>query len=205
MRDLKKLEKKHGQLRKRRMEEMTSFERIWHYYFNMEYDIILTEAEETIRAIYELAYNAVLKYFPAYSINRIASFLVRYLEEKKGISRTHRQCITYVNEAINLFGEPVEIEKEKRKQLYIARLNLLSMKAEQSKDYSAALKAASKAAELENFNVEADEKFREMMKNMEAKEVVFASSMDQLKELVEQRRKKLLDSSEEAEIVEDED
>src|SRR5690606_35287174 len=165
MRDLKKLEKKHGQLRKRRMEEMTSFERIWHYYFNMEYDIILTPAEETTRQIYETAYNAVLKYFPAYSIHRVASFLVRHLEEKMTITRTHRQCITYVNESINLFGEPVEIDKEKRKQLYISRLNLLSMKAEQAQDFSSAMKAASKAAELENFNVEADEKFRDMMKN----------------------------------------
>lgn len=205
MRDLKKLEKKHGQLRKRRMEEMTSFERIWNYYFNMEYDIMLTPAEEITRQIYETAYNAVLKYFPAYSIHRVASFLARHLEEKQGIERTHRQCITYVNESINLFGEPVEIDKEKRKQLYISRLNLLSMKAEQSQDFNAAQKAIAKAAELENFNVEADEKFRDMMKNMEAKEVVFASSMDQLKELVEQRRKRLLESSDEAEIVEDED
>lgn len=184
---------------------MNSFDRIWMYYFDLEYDSVLTELEEFQRRVYELAFKLVQKYYPGYSIHRIAAFLRRQLAENEGfkVSRSDRQCITYVQEAIRLFGEPIEEDKEFKRKLYIGRLLALAAKAENAKDFNAAIKANEKAAALEDFNQDADERIREILKKQEAKEVVFASSKEQLETLIAERRKKYLEQAEEAELADD--
>lgn len=205
MRDVKKLEKKHGNLPRRRMEELSTLDRIWHWYFNPDYDIVLTPQEEKVRVILEKAYKLIQQYYPRYSFHRIANFLSKRLELDEGpeMSRGYRQCLTYLDDSIKVFSKPVDVNKEFRRQVYINRFHNLSVSAEKEKNYAAAVKAVEKAAELENFHQDADERIRDMVKNKEAKEVVFVSSMEQLQKEVELRRKERMELIPEAEEVDD--
>lgn len=205
MRHTKRVEKKHGSLPRRKHEDLTRQERLWLWYFDLEYDIPLTPADENYRKALEIAYKAVIQYYPRYSLHRVATFLSKKLAESEEFegSREYRQCLTYVQDSINLFSEPLDVEKEFKRQLYINRFMDLSGKAEKKKDWAAAVRAVEKAAELENFNQETDEKMREMMKNFSAKEVTFAHSMAELSKLVEERRKERMESIPEAETVDD--
>ncbi len=202
MRDIKKLEKDHGNLKRRRFADLSSIDRIYHWYFDMEHDIVLTEWEQKYRHALELAYKMLQKYYFDYSFERIATFLNKKLNEDPefGEKRAHRQCITYLHDSIKVFGRPVDVDKEFRRQLYIRKFHNLSEKAEKSENYAAAVKAIEKAAELENFHQDADERFRELLKNFEAKEIVFAASTEDLKKMIEERRKALTESIPEAEL-----
>jgi hypothetical protein len=206
MRDVKRLEKKHGQLQRRRMQELSTTDRIWHWYFNMDYDIVLTDAEEQTREILQKTYEILLRYYPAYSFHRIANFVSKHIQDNLGISRTQRQCLNYVTDAIQIFGEPVDVSKEFKKTVYINRLNYLSHKAEKEKDFSAAIKAVEKAADLEKFNEENDELVKKLISEKEAKEVVFAATKEHLEQLIQERRKKYLEQeAEDAEIVKEDE
>lgn len=202
MRDIKKLEKDHGNLKRRRFAHLGSLDRIYHWYFDLEHDIVLTPWEEKYKYALELAYKLVEKYYPRYSFERIATFLNKKLNEDPnfGETRAHRQCVSYVKDSIRVFDEPIDVEKEFRRKLYVKRLHELSAKAEKSENYNAAVKAIEKAAELENFHQDTDERIREMMKNFEAKEIIFAASTADLQKMIEERRKALTDSIPEAEI-----
>lgn len=205
MRHTKRLEKNHGNLPRRNPSELTTQERLWLWYFDMDHDIVLTPFEENYRKALEIAYKAVIQYYPRYSFHRIANFLSKELKKSTEFEgeRQYRQCLTYVQDSINLFSEPLDVDKEFKRQLFVNRLLDISAKAEKSKEYSAAVRAIEKAAELENFNQETDEKMREMMKNFSAKEVTFAHSMAELSKLVEERRKERMESIPEAETVDD--
>jgi PHD/YefM family antitoxin component YafN of YafNO toxin-antitoxin module len=206
MRDIKRLEKKHGHLKRRRMEGLSTTERIWHYYFDLEFDIILTDAEEQTRLILQKTYETILRYYPGYSFHKIANFISKHISETMDIHRTQRQCLNYVQDAIQVFGDPVDVSKEMKKQIYINRLHYLSHKAEKEADYSAAIKALEKAAELEKFNVENDEMIKQLISDKEAKEVVFASTKEQLESLIQQRRAKYIEeNAEDIEALEDDE
>jgi hypothetical protein len=180
-RRLKKVEKKHEQLPRRRFDDLQPLERIWLYYFDMNYEIVLTKGEEETRQILEMADELILRYYPGYGISTIAARLVKYIFTKLKKEVGHRQCINYVNQAMNIFGEPIDVDKEKKRQLYIKRFNHMAIKAEKDKDYNAATRALTKAAELENFNKDGDESIKDLIKNMKAKEIVFSSNIEDLK------------------------
>ena len=160
---------------------MTRQERIWLYYFDMSHDIVLTESEEEYRQILEMAQELNIKYYPGYNISTISSKLAKEIEEKLQKPFTHRACMNFVNEALTLFGDPVDVDKEKKRQLYIKRFNYLSIKAEEKGDFEGASKALLSAAKLENFNNGTDDSLKDLLKNTEAKEIVFVSTMDELK------------------------
>ena len=180
-RRLKTVEKKHNRLPRRRFEDATRQERIWLYYFDMSHDIVLTESEEEYRQILEMADELTLRYYPGYNLSTIASRLAKEIEKKLGKEITHRWCMTYVNEALTLFGEPVDVDKEKKRQLYIKRFNNLAIKAEEEGDFNSASRALMNASKLENFNNGTDDSLKDLLKNTEAKEIVFVSTMDELK------------------------
>jgi hypothetical protein len=206
MRDVKRLEKKHGQLKRRRMAELTTTERIWHYYFDLDFDIILSDAEEQTRQILQLSYEIIMRYYPAYSMHKIANFISKTIADKMQITRTQRQCLNYVSDALQVFGDPVDVDKELKKQIYITRLNYLSQKAEKENDFSSAIKAMEKAADLEKFNMENDELIKKLINEKEEKEVIFASTKEQLESLIQQRRKKYTDeNADDAEIVQEDE
>lgn len=194
MKDVKRLEKKHGELRRRRMEELSTNERIFEWYFNLEFEIILTPAEEQIRQILELADKIILRYYPAFSFHKIASLLSRKIKSDLNLDRSYRQCLNYVQDAMKVFAQPVEVEKEFKKNIYINRLNLLAQKAEKEQDFAAAIKALDKAAQLENFNQGEDELVKKLMAEMEAKEITFAASKEQLEAIVAIKRKKYIEN-----------
>jgi hypothetical protein len=180
-RRLKKVEKKHEQLPRRRFDDVQPLERIWLYYFDMNYEIVLTKGEEETRQILEMADELILRYYPGYGISTIAAKLVKDIARKLDKEVGHRQCINYVNQAMNIFGEPIDVDKEKKRQLYIKRFNNMAIKAEEEGDYNAATRALTKAAELENFNKDGDESIKDLIKNMKAKEIVFSSNIEDLK------------------------
>jgi hypothetical protein len=180
-RRLKKVEKKHEQLPRRRFEDVQPLERIWLYYFDMNYEIVLTKGEEETRQILEMADELILRYYPGYGISTIAAKLVKDIARKLDKEVGHRQCINYVNQAMNIFGEPIDVDKEKKRQLYIKRFNNMAIKAEEEGDFNAATRALTKAAELENFNKDGDESIKDLIKNMKAKEIVFSSNIEDLK------------------------
>lgn len=182
-RRVKKLEKKHGQLPRRRFDNVDTLERIWLYYFDMRHDIVLTKAEEDVRKILEIADELLLRYYPGISLAMISSRLQKKIKDDLHLEREHRQCITYVNQALNIFGEPVDVDKDKKRQLYIKRLNNIAVEAEKAGEYNAAVRALTKAAEIENFNKDGDETLKELIKETNAKDIVFTSSMDELKKL----------------------
>lgn len=177
----KTLEKKHGKLPRRRFEDVDSLQRIWLYYFDMRHEIVLTKAEEDVRQILEIADELLIRYYPGLSLAMISNRLKIAIKERLHLEREHRQCITYVNQALNIFGEPVDVDKNKKRQLYIKRLNNMAVKAEEEGDYTAAVRALTKAAEIENFNKEGDESLKDLIKATNAKEIVFTASMDELK------------------------
>jgi hypothetical protein len=180
-RRLKKVEKKHEQLPRRRFDDLQPLERIWLYYFDMNYEIVLTKGEEETRQILEMADELILRYYPGYGISTIAAKLVKDIARKLDKEVGHRQCINYVNQAMNIFGEPIDVDKEKKRQLYIKRFNNMAIKAEEEGDFNAATRALTKAAELENFNKDGDESIKDLIKNMKAKEIVFSSNIEDLK------------------------
>lgn len=202
MKDVKRLEKKHGELRRRRMEELSTNERIFEWYFNLEFEIILTPAEEQIRQILELADKIIIRYYPAFSFHKIASLLSRKIKSDLKIDRSYRQCLNYVQDAMKVFAQPVEVEKEFKKNIYINRLNLLAQKAEKEQDFAAAIKALDKAAQLENFNQGEDELVKKLMAEMEAKDITFAASKEQLEAIVAIKRKKYIENeAEDTDII----
>ena len=181
-RRVKKLEKPEGKLPRRRFEDVEPIERIWLYYFDMRHEIVLTKFEEEWRQILEIADALLLRYYPGISIAMIASKLKIKIKNDLNIEREHRQCITYVNQALNIFGEPVDVDKEKKRQLYIKRLNNIAVQAEEKGDYNAAVRALTKAAEIENFNKEGDETLKELIKETKAKEITFTSNISELQD-----------------------
>lgn len=196
---MKSLDKETKHLPRRRPDELTRVELIWHYYFDMENEIVLTEVEHQYRLSLELAWKLFSQYYPMYSKRRIAALLFK---KRMDLDQevTERTCFTMIEDAIKVFGYPNEVDKELKRNIYITRLHKLSEKAEKELNFNAAIKAIEKAADLEHFHQDADERIREMLKTKEPKEIVFASTLAQLEELRDQRRKEILEGIPEAEL-----
>lgn len=196
---MKALDKESKNLPRRRPEDLSRVELIWHYYFDMDREIVLTPTEHEYRKSLEMAWKLFQQYYPMYSQRRIAALLFK---KRMDLDQevTERTCFTIVEDAIKIFGYPNEVDKELKRNIYITRLHKLAEKAEKELNFNAAIKAVEKAADLEQFHMDADERIREMLKNKEPKEIVFASSFAQLEELREQKRKEILEGIPEAEL-----
>jgi len=162
------LKKDHGNLPRRKDDD--PFFAIWRHYHDTDADIVLTEPQRKVLAIYERAKDL---YDQGFSEGETAK-MVKIEAAKNEIFISVRTGYQYLRDALDIFGHGVNIDLNREKHTMIEIGKRLLKKFEDKGSDSAAAAVYQTLCKLYGFGKNNDE-LVELYKNWKASEIVISS------------------------------
>ena len=169
--------KKEGNLPRRRPDD--PFERIYRHYHDLDFDMVLTDAEKKRLSIYEYAYD---QYSKGLSRSSVAKQIILKFEDDEIARRT---AYNYLHDAIDIFGdiEDVQIDREKRIFIEIGKNGLeTALKEGNMSAFAAIYQTLNK---IYDFNKNTDE-LTEFLRKFKPMAIVLTSDPEALKKEAEE-------------------